>query len=308
MTLGMPRLPDNWTNGQVLGFVRFMWQQWLLKSGRGREAKSNDGERGPAPPAAVASAAKIAFSSLGAAPSDMFKLELYEASPSEQPPLDKGSTALMERTDSGTVCIPVFTVTAGSDIQDWILEAKEDRKEVSLFQSSPSAVRSSMEDHERRNKNMLWLRLHHRSLSEIGRLPFNNADLWQLHQYYFSPPYQESSDGENAEGADEVIVDQESPGNATEMTSTVTVADVAESVVGLNVARTVSYHVLGDAVAPLELFNRSVANSHKRRSDVEAVDDSKPAAKRPRNLKTRIAFYPRIMVRYMLMFINELRL
>lgn len=51
-----------------------------------------------------------------------------------------------------------------------------------------STVRGPLENPERRNRNLQWLRQHFRSLGEVGRLPFSNADLWQLHQYYFSPP------------------------------------------------------------------------------------------------------------------------
>ena len=54
----MPNLPEQWSNDQVLGFFRLMWQQWLLKSGRGvAPSQDDDSIRGPAPPAAVAAAA-----------------------------------------------------------------------------------------------------------------------------------------------------------------------------------------------------------------------------------------------------------
>jgi len=42
---------------------------------------------------------------------------------------------------------------------------------------------------ERRSTNLKWLRRHAQSLQDIGSLEFTNADLWQLHQYFFSPAY-----------------------------------------------------------------------------------------------------------------------
>jgi hypothetical protein len=298
MTLGMPRLPQNWSNGQVLGFIRYMWQQWLLKSGRGIAGVGEDGVRGPAPPAAVAAAAKIAFSSLGASPAKLFQIEPHEEQPAEQPPMDKADVALMERSGSGTMCVPVFSTSEG-DVSEWIGEKDEANEEGSSHASVPSTIRSALEDPERRNRNLKWLRLHFRSLGDIGRLPFNKADLWQLHQYYFSPPYETYSDTENLDGAEEEITDEKSQ---PVMDSKAPPPSPAMNASG--VARTVSFQTLGDAFAASDIVARASPNNpnnNKRRPDEDICEDSKPAAKRAKNLKSRIAYYPRIMVS-----INEL--
>jgi len=289
MTLGMPRLPETWSNDQVLGFIRFMWQQWLLKSGRGRTDPTND-IRGPAPPAAVAAASKIAFSALGAFPGNLFQSELHEKRPAEQPPVDRATDALLERTSSGTLCMPVFTVAVEDDVNEW---AGETRKQSQLLApTSPSTVRRPMEDPERRNRNLEWLRMHFRALNDIGRLPFNNADLWQLHQFYFSPPYPETSDSENAEFADVEIPDEERRVSDSVVPPPSPEPELRNASL---VSRTVSFQTLGDAFAASGISSHS-SHGHKRRSIEGLPEDIKPAAKRPKNLKTRIAYYPRIMV------------
>ena len=297
MTLGMPRLPESWSNSQVLGFIRYMWQQWLLKSGRGR-TDAGDDVRGPAPPSAVAAAAKIAFSSLGASTAHLFQPEEHEKSPAEQPPMDKPGVALLERTQSGTLGVPLFTVSEDDDLSDWTDEKEDQIHESTAFPSSPSSIRTALDDPERRNKNLQWLRHHFRSLGDVGRLPFNNADLWQLHQYYFSPPYP----GVNEDGVKETTP-TDTPDEETSAKMDMSNSRAVPALPRVDsknpsiVSRTVSFQTLGDAFAASDAVSLGTAASNKRRSDEE--DSKPPAAKRAKSLKTRIGYYPRIMVRTM---------
>ena len=68
-----------------------------------------------------------------------------------------------------------------------------------------------LDNAEQRNKNLRWLRTHFRPLIEVGRLPFNNADMWQLHQYYFSPPYFDSEGDTKELDDDDEEEDAEQP-------------------------------------------------------------------------------------------------
>lgn len=250
--------------------------------------------RGPAPPSAVAAAAKIAFSSLGTATSDLFETEEHEKRPAEQPPVDKPGVALLERSVSGTMCVPAFHDSAEGDFSEWTLDKDTPIHESTAYPSSPSSVRSALEDPERRNRNLQWLRLHFRSLGDIGRLPFNNADLWQLHQYYFSPPYPTANETTNQDEEEEdVPVDDK---NSKMIDGKVPPPSPAvETNNSPLVTRTVSFQTLGDAFAASDIVAQ--ASNHKRRPDEENTEDSKPAAKRAKNLKSRIGYYPRIMVR-----------
>jgi Ran GTPase-activating protein (RanGAP) involved in mRNA processing and transport len=283
ITLGMPKLPPEWTNDQVLGFFRLMWQQWLFKAGRGSGTPQDT--RGPAPPAAVAAAAKIALTSLGNAP---FHTQPLGKPVGEGPPVDPVNRALLERTDSGTLCVPVFA-DSSDDLELVVDDVKESANDPS---SSICAVRGPLDDAERRNQNLKWLRQHFRSLNDVGKLPFNNADLWQLHQYYFSPPYlndDRSSTGTESDG------ERSLSGESVDAEGCAPPPTPSRMSKSPSVGRAVSFQALGDAFAASEVMSKS--NIHKRRSFKPDEGDDGPASKRAKSLKPRIAYYPRIMVR-----------
>lgn len=290
MTLGMPRLPETWSNEQVLGFVRLMWQQWLFKSGRGNPQDINSVAKGPAPPAAVAAAAKIAFTALGTNPEQIFFSEEYSRPVTEVSPIDPAGSALMERTNSGTLRSPELAESPECTIHEWF-EGDTHPHPGSSGQKS-ALLRSPLEDPEKRNRNLQWLRLHFRSLSQIGRLPFDRADLWQLHQYYFSPPITNTDD----EGGD----DSDDTGNPKRSKS----ASPHAHPDGEKMGRAVSFRSLGDAHALTgPLSDHASAALHKRSHD-DTEGNQEPATKKAKSLKPRVAFYPRVMVRFSLGFLR----
>lgn len=292
MTLGMPNLPVQWSNDQVLGFFRLMWQQWLLKSGRGTAPTDSEAIKGPAPPAAVAAAAKIALSQLGASPENFFKTEAHEKLFSERSPVEAGAAALIERTRSGTIQVPTFGDLTTSEIDDWV--GDEAKGPAPPAQSSISAVRGALDNPERRNRNLQWLRLHFRPLSEIGRLPFNNADLWQLHQYYFSPPFAQRLEPDKPKSPDATIADVNKIASA-ELKAEAPPPTPALCSNKHGMERAVSFQALGAAFAASGLV--TLGATHKRRSDSSTQDEEGPVSKRAKSLsKPRIAWYPRIMV------------
>jgi hypothetical protein len=270
MTLGMPWLPESWSNDQVLGFFNFMWEQWLLKSKSGN-TESNDVRRGPAPPAAVAAASKIAFSSLGANAPNLLRTEDHRKSVMEGAPVDSSASAFMERTESGTLLAPPFSDFLG------------DRKTSSVSNDSATrfvpakSVKSLLEDHERRNLNLRWLRRHFRFLSDVGRLPFHNADLWQLHQYFFSPP---------CDVADSSASESSGPKSA----SSINVTKPSEERVITFQDAPRQHGTLGDVVSQ---------HGMKRSSSLllgEMDEETGHTSKKAKNLKPRIEYYPRILV------------
>lgn len=288
MTLGMPRLPSEWSNDQVLGFFRLMWQQWLLKARHGNGGE-DEAVRGPAPPAAVAAAAKIAFSSLGSSPENLFRTEPHEKPLAESAPVEPAASALLERTLSGTMFTPIFTVSSETKIEDFV---DGEGKVAALANSSPSvhiqAVHSPLDNSVRRNKNLQWLRLHFRSLSDVGRLPFNNADLWQLHQFYFSPPPVEREDTPSKS------IFGIAPPPPTPTAPTPTFDMKQESVLPEGA---VSFHTLGLALSESGLLQLSTTHSLKRPSSPnDKIENDSHVTKKPKSLKPRIAYYPRIMV------------
>ena len=261
-TLGMPRLPQKWSNDQLLGFLRHMWEQWLFKMNRG--VTNVETPAGPAPPSAVASAAKITFASLGSDAENLFVTEDHAKPLAERPPLDPVHNSFIERTGSGTLRIPDFCDKADDALRDWCdVLAKDSAVTRSSRASAVASLQiSPVDDPVRRNKNLEWLRSNYHSLSDIGRLPFNSADLWQLHQYFFSPPASPHGDQGSVVSLDG--------------------GEEAPPLLG----RTVSFQALCAAEA---------ANVHKRRQEDDLLDDEEPAPKRVKNLKPRLEFYPRIM-------------
>jgi hypothetical protein len=278
MTLGMPWLPEIWTNDQVLGFFRFMWQKWLKKS------SNNDTQRGPAPPAAVAAASKIAFSSLGPDAVNMLRTEDHNRHIREGAPVEPASSSFLERADSGTISVPVSSISVEMEIAE--SDNNERKPTVTANTVSVStqhySSRSLLEDPERRSLNVRWLRHHFRYLSDVGRLPFHNADLWQLHQYYFSPPFQKS---------DTSVKSKDSSEN---LTSTLVPTNDAQRLSQENMAL---YQTFADALSGVN--DDPSPHGMKRTSPLDSNrGESGPAHKKSKNVMKRIEYYPRIMVNY----------
>jgi hypothetical protein len=278
LTLGMPRLPEDWSNDQVLGFFRVMWDQWLLKSRQGSGPRVDESIRGPAPPAVVAAAAKIAFASLGHASTvGLFRTEPHQRPLAERAPVEPAGTAMLERSDSGTFRVPLFTVSSEIGISDFV---DGESKAAAISNSTPAPpmamVRCSLIDPRRRNRNLQWLRLHFRALGDVGRLPFNNADLWQLHQYFFSPPIE----------ADNQYSDQSISSLHSDPLRNNVDVELSRSIVSQGQSNSGVSTIMGSMQM----------NNHKRRPENAPSDASAHVAKRPKNLQPRIAYYPRIMV------------
>lgn len=257
-TLGVPKLPIEWSNDQVLGFFRLMWRQWLLKSRNGIQGSGTANDE-PAAPAAVAIAAKIAFSSLGGDVKAMFSTQ-----PSQKPVCDRSSVepaaaSLLERRDSGTVVTPLSQINSEVNITDFV-----DGEGVKATQ--PDAQENSSVSSNARNQE--WLRLHHRSLCDVGNLPFRTADLWQLHQYFFSPPEQH------------------------ELEETQPVAPSSRQVTAVDTGVIPRRHTAESMTGSF-----SSQSSQKRMSSKINGVSSEPQAKKAKSFKGRIAYFPRTMVR-----------
>jgi hypothetical protein len=264
-----------------------MWEQWLIKSGRGTMIVS-DQVRGPAPPAAVAAAAKIAFTTLGNDLQNIVFSEAHEVPISEAAPVDPSSITLLERTDSGTLQIPVFHESDSDVLDEWSIGSKPSAVRFLEYSTRLPVVRGSHESASRRNTNLHWLRDHFRSLSDIGRLPFNNADLWQLHQHYFSPPNEQKGDGEQM---------------SLPVTEEGTCASSVGEATGLSPHTNGNDQILSRAVSFLSLQNAFAASlacgsmqHHKRPMTDSIEEEAGHAAKKAKNWRPRIANYPRIMV------------
>ncbi|KAG7353807.1 leucine rich repeat LRR-containing protein [Nitzschia inconspicua] len=294
MTLGIPQLPDEWGNDRVLSFIRFMWAYWTATL-NGETAISS--ARGPAAPSMVAAAAKKAFGSLSH--DDEAKL-LYQtehhAKVVDDNPMVAPETSILVRSLSGrNLQIPSWKVQLEASPpepkheygqESW--ESDTDSYDRSSYTASSESlhtvhVTAASVDNIRRNRNLGWLRSHMQSLVEVGNLAFNNADLWQLHQYFFSPAYTAEDDLDNDD--DKATSYASTPDNPP----TPAPSEVGKSGIG----RAISFQTLKKAVSAAAQEQGQRPN--KRGSlDEELKDHGAPIAKRPKQLKQRIAYYPRV--------------
>lgn len=306
MTLGLPQLPEDWGNDRVLGFVRFMWTQWQstgsLVARKENDNTSNE-SRGPAPPSMVAAAAKMAFASLSQSDDAKALLQEEYQTNVDDNPMIAPDTAILVRSNSGhNLQIPSWDC----QLQEVAEEANADFAQDSWSSETDSLDRSSYTgsseslhniaavSNERRNMNLAWLRAHIQSLNEVGNLPFNNADLWQLHQYFYSPAYtaEDDFDPETDENEDdkqdESKVLSSSPSQDAASASPPTSLHPGTEKVGMG--RAMSFQTLRSEGAAVD-----AQRPNKRGSlDEELKYHKEPKAKRAKNLKPRIAFYSRV--------------
>lgn len=293
-TLGLPQIPDEWGNDRALSFVRYMWMSTRVQHG------SLSSSRGPAPPAAVAASGKTAFAALSA--SDACKIQFQQEHLStqvEDSPVIAPDTAILVRSESGqNLQIPVW----GDDLLDeedsWSDSDSFDRSSISEVSVNRTTSVATVEPGIR-NKNLQWLRAHLQSLTELGNLVFNNADLWQLHQYFFSPAYILPDEGEvschfQTDGEIQAATDSENFSTDTP-TPNKLFAIPTESYDRVDAVPTegVDSSVKSGASSDVD----STSRSKKRGVLDEALRDAEePSAKRAKNLRPRIAYFPRIRV------------
>jgi hypothetical protein len=243
-----------------------MWYQWLLKTRHGSQGSTELAQE-PAAPAAVAIAAKIAFSSLGNDIKAMFATQPSQKPISDQASVEPAASSLLERRNSGTVVIPLSNVNSEVDFNDFV-----DGEGVRSTQ--PASLDDSRVSSNTRNQE--WLRLHYRSLCDVGNLPFRTADLWQLHQYFFSPPAQTELEETQSLYLPQVAL---LPGTLSLHSQQLTAADQ-------------------EAATLANGFNSP--SCQKRTSCTMDGSSKERLAKKAKSSEGRIAYFPRTLVRFLL--------
>jgi hypothetical protein len=263
----------------------------------------------------------MAFQVIGLEGVASLNTEDHQKELSETSPLVHTNDTMLERSLSGTLRVPAIAKQDSmQDIEGWV-------QSLPIVQSSLNASGPKV-DTEQKNRNIQWLRSHFQSLHQVGQLPFNEADLWQLHQYFFSPivPPGESASadesGKSSLSEPTKVMSAASSDSGTNNGGTIheeavqsTVSSLYSSPVpsemggrmqrsGLNRSK-LSFQSLGDAAATSASL--SSASIHSRRRSLTTMegeeDDSssssddeetQPATKRARNYRPRISYYPRI--------------
>ena len=191
VSLGFPSPMYHWTNDQVLNFVHSMWDQYgdeTLASAVDKNVDplhflpSQNGTSHPAPvapldPMLVVEVAKKAFNSLVENGVDVFTRrpghpnEASIASPISQ------SIIVVEDSDGTVSQQPLMT---------------SERVESFVAPPQPTTPRSSQPDPARKKRIVEWLCHNIQHLKKIAQMPFSSAELWRLHQHYFTPVVNES--------------------------------------------------------------------------------------------------------------------
>lgn len=306
MTLGLPQLPEDWGNDRVLSFVRFMWSHWKLTKTvePSKEVdKAKDLSRGPAPPSMVASSAKRAFGSLSKSEEARIAFQNELQNQIDDNPIIAPDTSILVRSQSGNnLQVPTWeeqklkevAATAEADYEQleraesWTSSEMEsiDRSSytgssVSLYNQNTTAI-----DFERRNRNLSWLRSHLQTLTEVGNLAFDDADLWQLHQYYMSPAY--NADDEAEDHIEEETEEDEQTDSMKAPPPTPAPSESEKPSIG----RAISFRTLGKAIEDAAV---QVKRPNKRSSLEEELKlDKERGVKRAKNSTPRIAYYPRV--------------
>jgi len=310
VTLGLPPALDKWSNEQTLKFIRMMWEQKRREESELANSHDEDddedesnvdqddsfktryskvGKAGPADPTLVVSAAKSAFEAMGDSEGeDLLADTVPPRERLDSCPLVVHDAVMLERSPSGNIRLPVVDETRERRLSDEVTPLRR------MMSTSPvpgaAAKREDLSlDPARRKKLEEWLGQHVTSLTELANLPFNDADLWKLHQYFFSPVgtsiFKKSTDGPQISSSK----DSEAKPSPTK-----SINPTSKKAGGLT--RKLSFRHLGDAGATTDM------SGVNRRRSLEMVDgggsgddgDGAPATKRSRSNKPRIEYYPRV--------------
>lgn len=316
VTLGLPGAMENWTNEQVLKFIRVMWDRTRhenedVASGKvtstistpeasAKTTSTNSTEKGepksgPSDPATVVAAAKGAFEALGDAGGALLLTEEPQRAISDTSPMVSSDAVMLEKTPSGTVRVPSLneyphehfhTNNHEATPLDTSTSHASHASVDSLCTANGKSCPETPVDPDAKKRNMEWLRLHYRSLNEIIQLPYVYADLLQLYRYFYS----------SGEVDDEDSVHDGMPPPGFNLGTAA--SPTPQKMSGLQ--RKISYRGL-DTIAggkstpvPSSNFSHASESSSKRRPMSEDESMQPPANKRARSGKPRIDYFPRL--------------
>jgi len=333
LTLGFPEALKNWTNEQVFKFIRLMWDNYdeskEFQTDLERDldplsflstpmdfdiGRSSTRRSGPLEASVVVEVAKGFFDTLVANGIDVKSRQgLNSRNHSTGSPLATDAI-ITESPSDGMISNPTIYENG---------QQKEDSREIRTSQvhsfvappESPTKNAQEMPDPTRKKKIVEWLCLNARSLNNLAHIPFNSHELWELHQFYFTPVVKESGGSSSPQEAksNRIISSVPEVHRMTQSGSTFTataqlvvdrpsvpVSDPAISGPSSStlLKRKVSYRCIGDAISCTDLQLRTTAidgNSVARIIENGHTGHSlPPKTKKARRNRTRISFLPRI--------------
>jgi len=349
VTLGMPSDLEKLSNEQVLKFIHLMWQQmrherekslreqeldplFCLESPSAGSCKQQNGvsiSRERLNPAAVIAAAKKTLYSLRDPEEADKRLSSIFHKRSAEPPFESPlsvDAVMMEANEEYRTSSlshhdfqqPETPDTCGEAHMDISMTTKNGSEiSIKIKNKLPPANNLSEFNGAKRRRNAKWLQSNNRYLNELGQVPFDPAELWQLHQHFFSPIKTASGDvlcnlsgtedpdklhhvSLNSSVASAPGYDRNSSSKSREDQRLMPVSDTAvQRIVMLPMLRRkVSYHLLNDALSTLSPQTANAKGKGRTVSSMieEGMQHSsmQPKSKRARGFKTRIAYVPRV--------------
>jgi hypothetical protein len=252
----------------------------------------------------VAASAKRAFGSLSKSEESRIAFQNELQNLVDDNPIISPETTILVRSLSGkNLQVPsseaqleeVPPTAEAEQIQDSWSSEMESLDQSSYTGSSVSSRNFAVAENEiRRNRNLSWLRSHLHTINDIGNLAYDDADLWQLHQYFFSPAYDADDMDDNAEvETAEANKDEAKDREEVQVEAVVIPPPITSSSEPgkCNMERTLSFRTIGNANTEI---NSLVQRPNKRSSLEEELKFEQGNAKRAKNSRKRIAYYPRV--------------
>ena len=198
VTLGFPAALESWSNDKILFFLQKMWNHH-----RGNRMSSADkgfiesdpfspeeGEKltdplnflggslavrsAPEDATIVVEVANKAYAELC---ENDFEVYSRKRGGSDRRKLDSS----LSREDA----MPITSVQ--SSIHSNRITSMFPANKIASFVASPEPPKQALPDPARKTRIAEWLSANIREMTKLSQLPFSSAELWRLHQHYFSP-------------------------------------------------------------------------------------------------------------------------
>eukprot|EP00934_Nitzschia_sp_Nitz4_P004180 Nitzschia sp. Nitz4//scaffold283_size24287//3404//6138//NITZ4_008401-RA/size24287-augustus-gene-0.28-mRNA-1//1//CDS//3329545642//4170//frame0 len=319
VNLGFPEAMGDWTNEQVMNFIRLMYEHHNKEGSDDVDSGSNwKRPTTPVEPAIVVDLAATTYGNLIANGVDVGRRKQRDDGLPFESPL-AGEAIIESSVPNFAPSSPRSETEGDADIHGSHHERLSLRQSQSFVvapQLNKLGVDQEVEtpDSVRKQRIVEWLCVNSRHLNELAQLPFSSHELWKLHQHYFTPVVNETGGSVLPSGnlvissVPEVSGAHRFPGSASSSVAshTIPVSDTAltGSQTPTMLKRKVSYRFLSDSLvaAPIsapKLESRSMF-SHRERSVARIIEDGPtghslpPKTKKARRNRTRISFVPRI--------------
>jgi hypothetical protein len=307
-SLGFPSEVENWANDRTLSFIRNMWTLCYANlkddtndstgeakspSSRGAHSRLNE----IADAKLVVEVAKEAFVRFRDATHADLKSGQGACSPKLfQCPVLPANETIVEVTEQGILKQPSsFNLELLFDREGWQPQRQE-LSDDAKSNDTPEIMTPPLSP--RMTGCQCWLAKHAFELEQLARLPFDAEELARLRKHYFSPIYVSFA----------TSIGEEATGTKLQQSSAKSFSSLAFQKMSSSalLRRKTSFRHLADAMDAYSLSDgcsdkSSVSLLSRSRSYADtglssSENNKQTAAKRPRNGRLRISFYPRIEV------------